>query len=326
MEHVLSRQNIIRLFALSSLVQRINGQVLQGCAAVDFLNRYEDMLSTTCQVEETDMRLIDLLSTTSRLLHNDLTWTIGDSGLQTTIEEDERTVTRSFYIGTPASLNLSSPELSVRGCAIFVISPDTGAYQVYDQGAPQYINTASCAGSVGATYVSDLTVKVEGLARSSFATNTNDFCNSMAEGVREPPPPSYYILSQHPRIQAISLTGPDAPRSLTTKDNSTSNCWPTLPKTNNLTKIFEYDHVAQLTEWVPWLGYTPLITVFTSGNATTDVEVDVTCMKIIDSDDSSKGTARNGTNTTIMEEGTTQRSAGWRIFVLIIGIWSVVLV
>jgi hypothetical protein len=248
MAYVLSHQNIIRLFALSALVQQINGQVLQGCAAVHCLNRYEDMLSPTCQVEETDMRLIGLLSTTSRLLHSDLTWTIGDSGLQTTIQGNERTVTRSFYIGTPASLDLSSSKLSVRGCAIFVISPDTGAYQVYDQGAPQYVNTAACAGSVGATCVSDLTAKVEGLARSSFATDTGSFCNSIAAVLRKDPPSSYYILTQQPRIQAVALTGPDGPQPITVKENSTSNCWPTLPKTNSLTKVFEYDHVSQLTE------------------------------------------------------------------------------
>lgn len=221
MAYVLSHQKIIRLFALSGLVQQINGQVLQGCAAVNCLNRYEDMLSPTCQVEETDMRLIGLLSTTSKLLDNDLTWTIGDSGLQTTIQGNERTVTRSFYIGTPASLNLSSPELSVRGCAIFVISPNTGAYQVYDQGAPQYVNTASCAGSVGETCVSDLTAKVEGLARSSSASNTSNFCNSIAEELQGDPPSSCYILTQQPRIQAVALTGPDGPQPITVKENST---------------------------------------------------------------------------------------------------------
>jgi hypothetical protein len=325
MTYILSYPKTVRLFALLSLMRCISGQALQGCAAVNCPNRYENMLSPTCQVEQTDMRLIGLLSTNSKLLSSDITWIIGDSGLQTTIQGNERTVTRSFYVGTPESVNLAAPDLSIRGCAFFVISPDTGAYQVYDQGAPQYVNTASCAGSMGETCVKDMTSKVERLARSVSAISTNIFCNSIAEELQKDPPSSCYILTQRPRIQAIALTGPGAPQPILPSENGTSNCWPTLPKSNNLTKVFEYDHLAQLTEWVPWLGYTPLITVFSPGYATGDVEVDLQCMTIVDSDDLSDGTARNGTDVTVVEGGTVGRKGGWGVFV-VIGFWLVLLV
>jgi hypothetical protein len=68
--------------------------------------------------------------------------------------------------------------------------------------------------------------------------------------------------------------------------------------------VFEYDHIADLTEWVPWLGYTPLITVFASGSGT--------------------GDERNGTDTKDMEGGAVQRRSGWEVFVLVVGIWLVV--
>ncbi|KAH0399018.1 alcohol oxidase, partial [Aureobasidium melanogenum] len=60
-----------------------------------------------------------------------------------------------------------------------------------------------------------------------------------------------------------------------------------LPKTNDLTKVFEYDHVTQLNQTVPWLGYTPLISAFAPiGNGSDkEVEVNLACMKIVDSDD-----------------------------------------
>lgn len=303
-------------FALVSPLQHAHAQVLQGCAAVDCPNRYEDMLSPTCQVVSTDMRLIGLLSTKSELAGaGDLTWTIGDSGLQSTIEGDERTVTRSFYLGTSDTINWTSPDLPFRGCAIFIISPETGAYQVYGQGAPQYDNTASCAGSMGENCVDDLTARVEQLARASSNTNVTAFCEDIALGLQDSPPSSCYILSQQPRIEAVALTGPDAQQPIASSENSTSNCWPTLPKTNELTKIFEYDHIAQLNQTVPWLGYTPLISVFAPvGNDTdtdTGVEVDLACMKIVDSDDFSLGTASNASETNDMKGGAVVLRSNW---------------
>jgi hypothetical protein len=269
------------------------------------------------------MSLIGLLSTPSTLLNTNLTWTIGDSGLQSTITGNQRTVTRSFYLGTPESVDLRSA-VEVKGCAIFVIDRERGAYQVYDQGAPQYVNTASCAASMGQTCVDDLTSKLKQLALSTSDRNTEDFCKNIANTLQQSPPSSCYTLTQQPLIQSIPLTGPSAPKPIAENQNSTSNCWPTLPKTNALAKVFEYDHIAKLTEWVSWLGYTPLITVFASGNGTGDVEVDLACMKIVDSDGFSAGTERNGTDTKDMEGGAVQRRGGWGVFVLVVGIWLVV--
>lgn len=115
--------------ALLSRLQHVQAEILQGCAAVHCPNQYADMLSPTCQVVDTDMRLIGLMNTQSDLV-NDLTWTVGDSGLQSTIAGDKRTVTRSFFLGTPFWIDLTSSNLSFKGCAIFVVSPETGAIRL----------------------------------------------------------------------------------------------------------------------------------------------------------------------------------------------------
>jgi hypothetical protein len=152
MPYITSSLRTLYFLTLFGFLQHISGQTLQGCASVNCPNRYGNTLSPTCQVSTTDMSLIGLLLTTSTLLNTNLTWTIGDSGLQTTITGNQRTVTRSFYLGTPVSVDLRSA-VEVKGCAIFVIDRERGAYQIYDQGAPQYVNTASCAGSMGETCV-----------------------------------------------------------------------------------------------------------------------------------------------------------------------------
>jgi len=272
------------------------------------------------------MRLVGLLTTESQLAQTDLTWTIGDSGLQSTIESNERTVTRSFYIGTPEKLDLTSSDLSFKGCAIFVISPETGAYQVYDQGAPQYVNTASCVGSMGETCVSNLTARAGQLARSSSGSDAGTFCRDIADGLRENAPSSCYILSQKPRIEAVALTGSTAPKPIASGENSTSNCWPTLPKTNELTKVFEYDHVAGLNETVPWLGYTPLLTVYSGNETDFDVEVDLACMKIVDSDNFSASTKMNGTGIADQKgDANSIRHDRWTFVVFLMSAWLLAL-
>ncbi|KAH0362603.1 hypothetical protein KCU65_g7950, partial [Aureobasidium melanogenum] len=152
---------------------------------------------------------------------------------------------------------------------------------------------------MGENCVEDLYAKVVGMARSNADADVSDFCKNIAVGLQSSAPSSCYILNQQPRIEAVALTGPDAKQAITSSENSTSNCWPTLPKTNDLTKVFEYDHVAQLNQTVPWLGYTPLINVFAPvGNDTdVDVEVNLSCMKVVDFDDFSLGTASNGSRT-----------------------------
>ncbi|KAG9668648.1 hypothetical protein KCU99_g612, partial [Aureobasidium melanogenum] len=115
---------------------------------------------------------------------------------------------------------------------------------------------------MGENSAEDLYAKVVELARSNATTDVSAFCKNIALGLQDNPPSTCYILSQQSRIEAVALTGPDAQQAITSSENSTSNCWPTLPKTNDLTKVFEYDHVAQLNQTVPWLRYTPLISVY----------------------------------------------------------------
>lgn len=136
---------------------------------------------------------------------------------------------------------------------------------------------------------------------------------------------SCYIRGQ--RIEAVALTGSSARQSIVEQRNGSSNCWPTLPKTSDLTKIFEYDHVAYLDDTVPWLGYNPLITVFqatenqTGASLDDSVDIRLACMKIVDSDNFSGRTLDNGTGTGDAEDGASilQGNSVWSVMVLVAG-------
>ncbi|CAD0051638.1 unnamed protein product [Aureobasidium pullulans] len=109
--------------------------------------------------------------------------------------------------------------------------------------------------------------------------------------------------------------------------NGSSNCWPTLPKTNDLTKIFEYDHVAYVDDSVPWLGYNPLITVFqatenqTEASLDDSVDIQLACMKIVDSENLGGRTPGDGTETGNAEGGASilQGNSVWSVMVLVAG-------
>lgn len=320
-----NKLTISLLYLLFGLFNRSQAQDLVGCEAVNCPNEYENRNSPTCQVESTDMTLVGLLFIESPLSEDDLTWTIGDSGLRSTTSTYNRTVTRSFYLGTPPSLDLTSSKLVHRGCAIFVISPDRGAYQVHLQSAPQYANGA-CGELMGEDCVGDLTAKIEVLAQSNADGDVESFCASIVEGLQAASLSSCDILSQPTRFEAVALTGSQAPQPITKQGNGSSNCWPTLPKTNDLTKVFDYDHVAPLDDTVPWLGYNPLITVFQPiGNQTgilsdNTADVQLTCMKVVASVNYGGRTFSNGTETGEAKGGASMlRSDVWTVVVMVVG-------
>ncbi|THY19936.1 hypothetical protein D6D01_06955 [Aureobasidium pullulans] len=270
------------------------------------------------------MTLVGLFSFQTPLSEDNLSWIIRDSDLQSTITTYNRTVTRSFYLATPPLLSLTSSILTHRGCAIFVVSPDRGAYQFYSKGAPQYANEASCAGALGENCIDDLTGRVDELARSNAGADTYSFCANIGEGLQTNPPLSCHIRGQ--RIDTVALTGSSAPQPIMEQGNGSSNCWPTLPKTNDLTKTFEYDHVAYLDDTVPWLGYNPLITVFqasenqTGASSDDSADVQLACMKIVDSDNCSGRTLNNGTETGDAEGGASiLQGSVWSVMVLVAG-------
>lgn len=88
----------------------------------------------------------------------------------------------------------------------------------------------------------------------------------------------------------VDLTGSNAAEPLTQAENSTSNCYPTLPKSNSLTHIaaFNTTGTALVASVVKNLfSITPILTVFFSENGTNasllhQPEAQLTCLKPVD--------------------------------------------
>lgn len=97
-------------------------------------------------------------------------------------------------------------------------------------------------------------------------------------------------LKEDAIFRSVTLTGPDAAEPLTKKQNSTSNCYPTLPKTNDLTREFSFNISSSyfVNETAPAiLGETPLLTMFWSKDGDDDSSIEnadaqLTCLRPID--------------------------------------------
>lgn len=102
----------------------------------------------------------------------------------------------------------------------------------------------------------------------------------------------------------IDLTGSDASEPLTEAENATSNCYPTLPKSNSLTHVAAFNYTGtSLVESVAknLFSITPILTLFFPQNGSNasilrQPEAQLTCLKAVDGTDAENRTASNGAN------------------------------
>lgn len=103
----------------------------------------------------------------------------------------------------------------------------------------------------------------------------------------------------------IDLSGSDAPKPITEAENSTSNCYPTLPKSNSLTRVaaFNTSSTTKINDETVGIvyGITPILTVFFSENALASAsrpllqpQAQLTCLKVVDKTDATDATINDG--------------------------------
>lgn len=104
---------------------------------------------------------------------------------------------------------------------------------------------------------------------------------------------------------AADLTGSKAPKPFTDAENSTSNCYPTLPKSNSLTRVVSFNttgttHPASLIKHL--YSIVPILTLFLPQNENSSTllkqpEARLTCLKGTGLTDAEMATIdKNGNN------------------------------
>jgi len=265
--------------------------------------------------------MIGLLQVDSPISNGNLTWTVGNSGFNnimkgdpdlpttsvgedgriTYITVDTRNVERAFFLGTPPSLDLSTPNLPYTGCAFLFISDDGAFPVVGDVIYPDLYDSSSCNAAWASRCSYDLEKKATDLSQKyRNESTTESYCNAIAADLESERPSSCFTVLGF-SVEGVALTGPTAPKPLTAAEKADGNCWPTLPKTNDLTPIFRYNHTSFVNETSPFQGYTPVMTLWYTSESESElrddplldypfgnfgnpsVNVDLKCLKVVDS-------------------------------------------
>ncbi|KAK4135049.1 hypothetical protein BT67DRAFT_379092 [Trichocladium antarcticum] len=157
---------------------------------------------------------------------NDLSW-LKAVGAQD-VGEKRRVFDQSFYLGTPDDFDFGG----AGACALF-FSEVSDRVRFGDDDARR--TTGTCAQALTDSCVSALVdrakaVDLDGLSSTAacqklgrdLSDNLDTECSSFATG------------KKWTGIKAQALSGKGSPEPISDKQNATSNCWPILPKHNNL--------------------------------------------------------------------------------------------
>ncbi|PVH73075.1 hypothetical protein DL98DRAFT_538639 [Cadophora sp. DSE1049] len=161
----------------------------------------------------------------------DLTWTLGIDDQIVESDQYQREVERVLYIGTSPDVDLLSKDPGYSGCGFYITLPDNNNV-VFEPNRTDPLSPA--CGDVSETNQCNPTSRA---AAPSPLLNSTDF----------------------------PLTGADAAKPISASENSTSNCHPKIPRSNQLTRVTSYKISASVyyNETAPAiLGETPIMSFF----------------------------------------------------------------
>jgi hypothetical protein len=255
-----------------------------------------------------------------------LSWTVGVAEFKqiNISDSSQRFIERSFYLGTSPSLNLTSDDLAYGACAFYITLPN-GWNPYMGPSSQAQTSQSQCQDNLGTDCVPSLINRVSKLSNtSSQAPNASvpAYCADIASQLQSNiPSQCTSLLSQNVTIHTAPLTGPSASLPFTASENSTSNCYPTLPKSNSLTRAFSYNITANayLSSIAnPLIGETPLISLFYDKEGRNEVVFD--CLRIVDLNDISLSTMNNGSGDGGNEKGAAARGIVGNLSLGIVGL------
>ncbi|KAI6814023.1 hypothetical protein KC332_g4488 [Hortaea werneckii] len=280
------------LTVITSLTTSVHAQAPQNytasCADVGCpLDDSNESLSN-CQVDEDVLIGVGIDAYSSDLLDTSPTWTVGVSRFNTPADDNiSGTVQRTFYLGAPTDFPSNTSELS--GCAMVIVADDGGGNQTLFSGLRANENRgwigASCGqpgenGTIGLPDECTSALRersINAISNSGSCSNIADALNSEVidacnpNGTANAQDGRTSFLGRPSTVYAVSLTGDDAPQPISEAQNSTSNCWPTLPQSNQLSKAFAYN-ITTYGDYDTFQralqGISPLLNVWRSGDST----------------------------------------------------------
>ncbi|KAL2194406.1 hypothetical protein P885DRAFT_43191 [Corynascus similis CBS 632.67] len=235
----MTRQTFITLASAALAIAHSARAEILSCADVECPIPNPNVTSSTCTVADKTFNAVGILNL--------------DTG---------RIYDQAFYLGTPEDFDFDD----TGACALFFT-------EVSDRvkfGNGDVRNTqGTCGQALSDSCVSALTdrakkVDLKGLSsraacekmQKDFSDNLDSACSAVAQGDR------------WTGIKAKALSGNASPERISGRQNSTSNCWPVLPKTHDLTLIESINKTSLVSEPVAQLTCLKTIDLTTASNDT----------------------------------------------------------
>ncbi|KAL4973672.1 hypothetical protein BDW66DRAFT_153624 [Aspergillus desertorum] len=196
--------------------------------------------------------------------------------------EASRSFKSVYYLGTPSNLDLAE----LNGCAVVFNDPPTGHFDVPKLKASITVDTRTSYGTCP-----DLIQQgcIESLTRqaSEVRDTGSNACSALASSLRDNPPDECSDMTGAGNglgdFDVVSLGNLS---TITQSSNGSSDCWPVLPKSDNLAQLYDDTIKSNYTEegnLDAMYRITPILTVFTSNNSTNspvnDTSASLTCLK-----------------------------------------------
>ncbi|KAL4994629.1 hypothetical protein BDV10DRAFT_203611 [Aspergillus recurvatus] len=210
---------------------------------------------------------------------------------------DGSEVSRSFrsvyYLGTPSNLEVGD----LSGCAVVFNDPPTGHFDVPKLNDSITVDTrasyGTCPDVIQQGCIESLTRQAGNVRYTGPST-----CSALASDLRDNPPDECSDMTGSGdglgSFDVISLGNLSI---ISQSANGSSDCWPVLPKSDNLAQLHDDTTKGNYTEegnLAEMYKITPILTVFTSNNSTNSLanntSASMTCLKVV--------STRNTTNTT----------------------------
>ncbi|KZF21461.1 hypothetical protein L228DRAFT_248173 [Xylona heveae TC161] len=254
---ILCSSFIVPLHAQSSAP--VIGDNLVGCDQVGCPQANYD---TQCSVADETYHAIGVASHRTPFSTENITWTVAQQMLDQGSAEHPQTIRKEFYFGSTPGFSLMSKSSPYEGCALFF--PD------FDPPDNPLFNSSSCNSTLGSTCVQALYNQATTFLSKAQNNETSlNICNALGTELRENAPlycqDSAGRNSTWETLDVRPLTGSNASSPISFEQNATSNCWPTLPKRNELRPMFSYNLSGQaIASAVNRI--TPILTVFFSSD------------------------------------------------------------
>ncbi|KAL7620433.1 hypothetical protein AAE478_009428 [Parahypoxylon ruwenzoriense] len=308
---------IITISALAAAAAQAQAQGLNqtivGCVEVECPASSQDTANDNCTVADTGS--FTSVGLTRAPVKNSsalagLSWVKGFN--ITDSEADGRSFHSSFFLGKPPDLDIS---VGTGACAIFL----HGVSESLSFGQNATTDTAygTCSDAMGSSCVNAVVARAESVAAGFIGggdgdrpANVSDACARIQRDLEDHTESACLPVTRGSwtNVTAVALTGDGAPQPLSQQQNSSSACWPVIPKQDDLTLVSEYHtqgslevEDAQRAQW----AITPILTVFYrmgDGSVVTDFDASLSCVKAM-------GPARASLDT-ISSNGTDDQGSG----------------